>query len=115
VAGFFMSYTKPPLNFEEQAQQLIDRGLIVSDQELLTHCLSVVNYYRLSAYWFPFKVIDPITGMESFKPGTTFEEIWNRYTFDRRLRLLVMDAIEHIEVAIFRLQHNRKISEKYFF
>lgn len=97
-----MRYTKPPLNFEEQAQQLIDRGLIVSDQELLTRCLSVVNYYRLSAYWYPFKLIDPITGMESFKPGTTFEEIWNRYTFDRRLRLLVMDAIEHIEVAIFR-------------
>lgn len=48
-----MRYTKPPLNFEEQAQQLIDRGLIVSDQELLTRCLSVVNYYRLSAYWYP--------------------------------------------------------------
>lgn len=35
-----------------------------------------------------------------FKSGTTFEEIINLYNFDRLLRLLVMDAIERIEVAI---------------
>jgi len=97
-----MKYTKLALSFEQQAQRLLDRGLIVPDKKSLTRHLSVVNYYRLSAYWFPFKRIDPATGNERFAPNTTFETIWRRYTFDRQLRLLVMDAIEHIEVAILR-------------
>lgn len=68
----------------------------------LTRVLSNVNYYRLSAYWYPFKLFDSKTGDEYFAPNTTFEKIWRRYAFDRQLRLLVMDAIEHIEVAILR-------------
>jgi abortive infection bacteriophage resistance protein len=57
--------------------------------------LAVVNYYRLSGYWFPFRNTD-----DSFKPGTAFDDVWQRYAFDRHLRLLVMDAIERIEVAV---------------
>jgi abortive infection bacteriophage resistance protein len=98
----YMKYNKPPLSFEEQAQLLLDRGLIVSDKEKVVRRLSVVNYYRLSAYWYPFNRINPVSGDEYFVSGTTFEMIWRRYTFDRRLRLLVMDAIEHLEVGILR-------------
>jgi abortive infection bacteriophage resistance protein len=97
-----MRYTKPALSFEQQAHQLIHRGLIVSDQGSLTQILGTVNYYRLSAYWYPFKRLDPVTGDERFVPDTTFDLIWNRYAFDRQLRLLVLDAIERIEVAILR-------------
>ncbi|MDK1030169.1 MAG: Abi family protein [Anaerolineae bacterium] len=97
-----MKYTKPALSFEKQAQQLLNRGLIHPNKETLARQLSVVNYYRLSAYWYPFKQFDPATGDEHFAPKTTFEMIWRRYTFDRQLRLLVMDAIEHVEVAILR-------------
>lgn len=64
--------------------------------------LSVVNYYRLSAYWYPFKIIDPVAGTERFASNTTFETIWRRYTFDRQLRLLIMDALERVEVAVLR-------------
>lgn len=35
-----------------------------------------------------------------FAPGTTFEQVLNVYTFDRKLRLLVMDAIERIEIGV---------------
>lgn len=97
-----MKYTKPALSFEQQAQRLLDRGLIAPDKGTLVRHLSVVNYYRLSAYWHPFKRIDPTPGDEHFAPCTTFEMIWRRYTFDSHLRLLVMDAIEHVEVAIMR-------------
>ncbi|RLD01563.1 MAG: DNA-binding protein [Chloroflexi bacterium] len=106
--GFFllgentMKYTKPALSFEEQAQRLLDRGLIAPDKKALTKQLSVVNYYRLSAYWYPFKRIDAKTGREYFASKTTFDMIWRRYTFDHHLRLLVMDAIERIEIAILR-------------
>lgn len=97
-----MKYTKPALSFEQQAQRLLDRGLIAPDKERLTQQLSVVNYYRLSAYWYPFKHVNAGTGEENFVPETTFEMIWRRYTFDHHLRLLVVDAIERIEVAILR-------------
>lgn len=97
-----MRYTKPALTFEQQAQRLIDRGLIVPDKAIVMEQLSFINYYRLSAYWYPFRKIDPQTQVEKFIPGTKFETIWRRYIFDRRLRLIVMDAIERVEVAILR-------------
>lgn len=96
-----MKYTKPALSFEQQAQLLIDRGLIVQNKEILITHLKMVNYYRLSAYWYPFKKINPIDG-EKFAPNTTFEMIWGLYSFDRQLRLLIMDAIERVEVAFLR-------------
>jgi len=99
-----MKYTKPALTFQKQAQLLINRGLVVDDKQELEIYLSRVNYYRLSGYWFPFKHIDPITGDESIKPGTTFTLIRDLYEFDRKLRLLFLNAIERIEVSIFRTQ-----------
>jgi abortive infection bacteriophage resistance protein len=97
-----MHYTKPALSFEQQAQRLLDRGMLGVDKNALIRHLTMVNYYRLSAYWYPYKQIDPVTKREWFAPGTTFESIWRRYTFDRQLRLLIMDAVEYIEVAILR-------------
>ncbi len=97
-----MKYTKPALSFEQQAQRLIDRGLVIQEKTELIRQLSGVNYYRLSAYWYPFKQIDPTNGEERFSPNTTFETIWRRYIFDRQLRLLIMDAVERVEVAVLR-------------
>ena len=58
--------------------------------------LQSVSYYRLSGYWHPFR--EP--GKDEFKPGTQFRRVWDQYVFDRRLRLLVLDALERIEVAV---------------
>jgi abortive infection bacteriophage resistance protein len=91
-----MRYTKPALSFEQQADQLLQRGL-QADRARLIDTLTHVSYYRLSAYWHPF-----IRSDETFIPGTTLETIWRRYTFDRQLRLLVMDAVERVEVAVLR-------------
>jgi len=90
-----MSYAKPPLLLEEQADLLIRRGLI-GDCPVIVARLASVNYYRLSGYWLPFRCHDS----ENFRPGTTFAAVWDRYVFDRRLRLLVMDAIERVEVTV---------------
>lgn len=97
-----MKYAKPPLSFEQQADLLISRGLIASRDEIVEK-LQVVNYYRLSAYWYPFRQFneqDPTTRKDDLVPGTTLKMVWDRYTFDRQLRLLVMDAVERIEVAV---------------
>lgn len=88
-----MKYTKPALTFVEQAELLLKRGLI-ADREKLIRRLKRVSYYRLSGYWHKFQKPD-----DTFVSGTDFETIWNHYTFDRQLRLLVLDAIERFEVA----------------
>jgi len=89
-----MKYAKPPLTIDEQARLLLQRGM-TGDPDLIAQRLTAVNYYRLSGYWYTFRDRD-----DSFKPGTTFDLVWNTYLFDRQLRLLVMDAIERIEIAV---------------
>lgn len=81
-----MNYTKPALSFEQRADQLLQRGL-VADRSQLMETLSRVSHHRLSAYWHPFKRVD-----DTFLPGTTLAMVWHRYTFDRQLRLLVMNG-----------------------
>lgn len=95
-----MKYLKPWRAFEDQADILIEkRGLIANRDELIER-LSDVGYYRLSGYWYIFKQQGPSsdTAIDKFKKGTTFEHVWRLYTFDRQLRLLVLDAIERVEV-----------------
>ncbi len=89
-----MDYKKPPLSFEQQADKLIHRGLI-ADKKALVDILKTVNYFRLSGYLHPFKLIN-----NSFEAGTSLNKIWDSYLFDRQLRLLVMDACERIETAL---------------
>ena len=94
-------YLKPALTFETQLTQLEDRGLIVTDRDHALAQLSSVSYYRLSAYWQPFKERDEHGVIaDRFKDGTSFDDAMMLYDFDRNLRMLVMDAIERIEVQI---------------
>lgn len=83
------NYTKPPLSFEQQIDQLIGRGLEVSDKARAQKLLSSINYYRLSAYWYPFRIkaADGTISSE-IKPDTNFDDVLALYEFDRHLRLL---------------------------
>lgn len=89
-----MRYLKPALNFDQQLDLLRQRGLTVRDPARASRWLRSVSYYRLSAYFLPFKDGD------RFRPESDFNDIAGLYIFDRKLRLLVLDAIERIEVAI---------------
>lgn len=71
------------------------RGLI-ADKTLLVSRLSNVNYYRFTGYLHPFR----LDNSNNYRPDTTFEKVWRHYAFDRRLRLIIMDAIERIEVSV---------------
>jgi len=90
-----MLYDKPWLSLEEQASKLINRGLIANKDELVEKLRSV-NYYRLTGYLYPYRNI----ASDNFKSATTFDEIWCQYRFDRRLRILILDSIERIEISI---------------
>lgn len=89
-----MIYSKQALTLEAQADLLLARGLVADRAELIGR-LKVVNYYRLSGYLYPYRQPD-----DSYRPGTTLNEVWRRYNFDRRLRIILLDAIERIEVGV---------------
>jgi len=95
-----MEFSKPARTIKEQLALLKQRGLYVHDQTQALHYLKYVTYYRLRAYWLPFELRDENTGKSSFKENTSFQNIVDLYVFDRAFRLLVIDAIERIEIAI---------------
>ncbi len=102
-----MKYTKPPLSTSEHIKQLKRRGLAISDEGKTAQYFNNIGYYRLSAYFIPF---EQINDHHQFKPGIQFEDILDLYIFDRKLRLIVIEGIERIEVAI-RTQWANKLAE----
>ena len=107
-----VEYNKPPLTYQQQVDLLKHRGLTIPDEQRTKRHLSNISYYRLSAYMRPYKQIEDGKFLDSFISGTTWDMIYNLYVFDRKLRLLVFDAIERLEVAI-RTQIIYKLSHKY--
>lgn len=94
-------YQKPPLSFQQQLDNLKARGLIVDDELQAISQLSSISYYRLSAYWYPFRVRHDCGQVgDAFLENTHFSDVVELYEFDRQLRLLVMDALERIEVFL---------------
>lgn len=89
-----MAYDKPALSVPEQVDRLLASGM-VGDRTVMERRSSSVSYHRLSAYWHPFRL-----GTDTFTSGTSFDVVWQRYVFDRGLRVLVMDVLERIEVAV---------------
>lgn len=89
-----MDYAKPFLTYEQQASHLMSAHGLLSDRDDLMRQLGEVGYYRLSGYWRIF--LDEETG--DFQDGTTFIQVWGLYVFDRQFRLLVLDAVERVEI-----------------
>lgn len=100
------SYAKPYLTFDEQIELLESRGLTIRDRRACVRQLRSVGYYRLSGYWYPFRIRAEghrertDTPSDRISPGIAFEDIVGIYEFDRRLRIALWDALERVEVAI---------------
>lgn len=101
------SYTKSHKSYDEQVDQLISRGMVINDRDLAIRTLQQVNYYRLGVYWYSYET-DHVT--HQLRAGTHFEDVVALYEFDRKLRLMVLDAIERIEVS-FRAQWTYHLSK----
>lgn len=97
---------KKPTTFEEQVNILKKRKMDIPNSEFAEKILSRVNYYRLSAYMLTFK------NGENFIEGTSFNKIVSIYEFDRKLRLLMLEVLENIEIA-FRTHIAYLIAHKY--
>lgn len=105
-------YNKPPLTYKEQVKLLKSRGVNFADEQRAERHLANISYYRLSAYMLPYKKKEGKAIIDQFKEGTTWDMIHQLYVFDRKLRLLVFDAIERLEIAI-RTQIIYQLSHKY--
>lgn len=71
------------------------------DDTLAQQWLANVSYYRLSAYWYPARAINS-DGLreDNFIGDISFAHVAELYEADRKLRTLVHDGMERIEVAM---------------
>ncbi|WP_339798104.1 Abi family protein [uncultured Hyphomonas sp.] len=107
-----MKFTKPALSIADQIALLERRGMTVPDRARAEHYLRHISYYRLRAYWLPFETPAEVNGDHAFREGASFDDAVSLYVFDRQLRLLVMDAVERIEVS-FRGTWAHHLAMKY--
>ncbi|WP_165497091.1 Abi family protein [Rhodococcus sp. ABRD24] len=103
------TYDKPFLDVDGQLDRLRDRGLVFEDREFAYRELQAIGYYRLSGYWYPFRQRPKAPGEQrpsEFVEGATLKEVLEIYRFDERLRIEILHALSHIEVAMrFRIGH----------
>jgi abortive infection bacteriophage resistance protein len=92
-------YRKPHLTLDQQAELLAGRGMQL-DQAEAVRWLSMVGYYRLSGYWYPYRQRTAAGRADEFETGTSWTHVVALYDFDRRLRLLLLDALERIEIGM---------------
>jgi abortive infection bacteriophage resistance protein len=102
-------YKKPATSYTEQIELLKTRGMRFADEQIAEFYLQHIGYYRLGAYWLPF---ESNHNTHQFLSNTTFENVLRLYNFDRELRLLVLDAIERIEVSA-RAQWAHQLGNEY--
>lgn len=107
-------YAKPWTSYADQLRILQQRGMQVSDVAKALEYLGRIGYYRLSGYWHDMRQWQCDANgqrvvLDQFKPGTQFQDVVA--LFDKRLRLLVLDALERIEIAL-RVDLSYRLGQK---
>ena len=105
-----VAYTKPHLTYAQQVALLRSRGLHCPDEDSAIRLLRAVGYYRLSAYVYPFRDMLPAEERQrssptqfrsdTIKDGASLEHVESLWRFDRKLRLLLLDAVETVEIGM---------------
>lgn len=103
----YTRYSKPHLSYEQQVKLLKSRNLRIDDDAYALERLRRFGYYRLSAYWYIFRTLRPpqpdanlSLREDVFQPGYSFQHVVDLYVFDKKLRLLMLDALERIEITV---------------
>lgn len=104
VRGVFCLYTfkhgksYPLFESSENLVNLLEsRGLLICDRNKAIQYLDNIGYYRLSAYMYPLLKMPKTAHL--YKEGSTFEKVMMLYRFDKKLRLLMFNEIEKIEIV----------------
>lgn len=105
---------KPFKDYIDLRQLLESRGMQIQDAPRVERKLAQIGYYRLSGFWYPCRQISfdasgvaIMTGVngtpkrkDDFLPDTSFDKAFELYLFDKKLRELMLNAIERIEVHV---------------
>lgn len=86
-------YTKTFAAHADQLALLKARGLSVGDEAKAVQTLGSVNYYRFTGYALPFT-----SDREHFLPNAAFEDVVEIMRFDARLRDILFEALEAVEL-----------------
>lgn len=70
----------------------------INDERKAAHYIENIGYYRLSAYMYPFLKMPKC--LHQYKVGASFKKILVLYRFDKKLRMLLLNEIEKIEIAV---------------
>ena len=88
---------------------LKQRGLTIPNEQKAVNYLVNIGYFRLSAYFYPLLKEPKVDHL--YKTGATFDMALDMYRFDRKLRILLFNEIEKIEVAARSAINNLITSE----
>jgi abortive infection bacteriophage resistance protein len=88
---------KPALPLAHQISLLKQRGMLFRNDANAANILGRISYYRLKGYWWDTQTNNV---NHAFSPNTYFEEIVDRYVFDQKLRIVLFNAIELIEITL---------------
>ena len=91
-------FTKRFESSENLVNLLESRGLQIYDRNKAIQYLDNIGYYRLSAYMYPLLKMPKTAHL--YKEGSSFKKVMMLYRFDKKLRLLMFNEIEKIEIAI---------------
>ncbi|OUQ09076.1 hypothetical protein B5E92_01465 [Erysipelatoclostridium sp. An15] len=83
--------------FEQQIEILKNRNLIINDESMAKEILTIHNYYNvINGYKELFCCRDE-NNNENFINGTTFDELYALYCFDRELCSIIFKYTLQIE------------------
>lgn len=105
IGGRFILYIPMSIRFDKTYTSpsaiialLKERGLEIDNIQRAEHYIRNIGYYRLSAYMYPLLQIPKEKHL--FKPKSKFQDALNLYRFDKKLRLLLFNEIEKVEIAL---------------
>jgi abortive infection bacteriophage resistance protein len=102
-------YAKEWLSVEQQVSRLEEHGLEVSDPDHAARVVESIGYYRLTGFLYPFRSSEEyvdehgrtrVRVLSGYRPGTRLSHAEAIIDFDRRLRMLVLEGLERVEVAV---------------
>ena len=86
---------KQPKTFAQQVEIIKEKGFIIDNDTECIGFLKQANYYRLSAYFLPFRKKDG-----TYFSNINFHRIQRIYEFDSRLRGVLFNYIEKVELYL---------------
>ncbi|MBK2258718.1 Abi family protein [Francisella philomiragia] len=89
------TYNKSPETTSQHIRKLEERGLYIPDYQKAVKYIEDIGYYRLSIYFKSFQ-----SSLDIFDEGVEFDNIIEAFIFDRKLRDIVREGLERIEIFL---------------